>query len=82
MSDTPLTDALREWEGSCNPEHCCTRYDAALKHARRLERALKVAEEAIWICSEHNSLYHGDNHNTTIESLAALRTIAKLKEAA
>ena len=31
--------------------------------------------EALWICSEHNSLHHGERHNTVIQARAALKSL-------
>lgn len=36
---------------------------------------LRQAMEALWVCAEHNALHFGENHNTVIQSRAALSAI-------
>ncbi len=40
--------------------------------------ALKLAEEALWILEQHNSLYYGNSHNTVIEAQKALAAIREV----
>lgn len=99
MSDTPLTDALVEkhqWElGHTRRTDDPTpllklAQDQAIEsmhHARRLEKALKVAEEALNTNGDAfvkiSNMYRSDSAREQIANInAALSTIAKLKEEA
>lgn len=37
----------------------------------KMREALLKAEFALWVCSEHNALHHGEAHNTVIEAKSA-----------
>ncbi len=37
----------------------------------KLRQAAQQVLDALWVCAEHNTLYHGENHNTVIQARAA-----------
>lgn len=88
MSDTPLTDAeVKKVVGLPQPVD----FDLMATHARRLEKALKVAEEALfywlpdesWMDTEYaNRAAHEQVWIQWQKGMDALSTIAKLKEEA
>ena len=77
MSDTPLTDAeVKKVVGLPQPVD----FDLMATHARRLEKALKVAEEALEACRVGCSI---TNLKSVADAIAEeQKRIAKLKEAA
>lgn len=43
------------------------------------DRVIEAAKGALWVCAEHNALYHGEQHNTVTQARAALRAIEEMR---
>ncbi len=96
MPKAKYVAAVTDCEACLTPDACairgqCAHYlrttDNAAGRIAALEAALAerdrvidAAKEALWVCAEHNALYHGEQHNTVTQARAALRAIEEVRK--
>lgn len=65
-------------DGSCGRTEDQVLREMASVASRAVPHAplLRQAKEALWVCAEHNALHFGENHNTVIQSRAAIAALS------